>query len=81
MLNELVVQFLVSSFYAPSTELIAQLTKAGARQVVEAEDSFPFLSAGCPVYVFSLFPLFLLLLVLMVASNVTLRLKFRSNEV
>lgn len=40
MLNELVVQFLVSSFYAPSAELIAQLTKAGARQDVEAEDSF-----------------------------------------
>lgn len=39
VLNELVVQFLVSSFYAPSAELIAQLTKAGARQVVE-DDSF-----------------------------------------
>lgn len=39
VLNELVVQFLVSSFYAPSAELIAQLTKAGARQDVE-EDSF-----------------------------------------
>lgn len=75
LLNELVVQFLVSSFYAPSAELIAQLTKEGARQ----EDSS---TAGCPVYVFFLFIVPLPPTpILMVASNVTLRLKFQSNEV
>lgn len=53
LLNELVVQFLVSSFYAPSAELIAQLTKEGARQdAAAAEDSS---TAGCPVYVFFFF--------------------------
>lgn len=50
LLNELVVQFLVSSFYAPSAELIAQLTKEGARQDAAAAEDSP--TAGCPVYVF-----------------------------
>lgn len=83
LLNELVVQFLVSSFNAPSAELIAQLTKEGARQdeAEAAEDSY---TAGCPVYFFFVVPPTLpstSTTVLMVASNVTLRLKFRSNEV
>lgn len=55
LLNELVVQFLVSSFYAPSAELIAQLTKEGARQDAAAAEDSPHCRMP-RLRFFSLFP-------------------------